>query len=58
MNDADWLRKHLRGKAQRAGAETPTSTVRSKVRGLVKRAARKVLGSPREEPAQEEPNQS
>ncbi len=39
MNDADWLRKHVRGKVQRAAVETESSTgLKQRVRRLVARA--------------------
>lgn len=37
MNDADWLRKHLRGKTQRAKAETSDSRLRRVVGRVLKR---------------------
>lgn len=40
MNDADWLRKHLRGKVQRSAVQTPTS---SRVKDLLRRAVVRVL---------------
>lgn len=37
MNDSDWLRKHLRGKTQRAVAETSDSRLRRFVGKVLKR---------------------
>ncbi len=37
MNDSDWLRKHLRGKTQRAVAETSPSMLRRLVGKVLRR---------------------
>ena len=37
MNDSDWLRKHLRGKTQRAVAETSDSRLRRFLGKVIKR---------------------
>jgi hypothetical protein len=43
MNDADWLRKHVRGKVQRAAVETESSRgLKQRVRSLVSRVLRRL----------------
>lgn len=46
MNDSDWLRKHLRGKTQRAVAETSASPLRR----LIGRALGRIRGARDKEP--------
>ncbi|MFT5584171.1 MAG: hypothetical protein ACI9VR_001756 [Cognaticolwellia sp.] len=48
MNDSDWLRKHLRGKTQRAVAETSPSKLRRLVGRVLKRLRPQV--EPKKEP--------
>jgi hypothetical protein len=40
VNDADWLRKHLRGKVQRSAVQTPTQ---SKLKDALRRVVVRVL---------------
>lgn len=42
MNDADWMRKHLRGKVQRTAAETESKGLKARVRRLVAKVLRRL----------------
>ena len=43
MNDADWLRKHVRGKVQRAAVETESSRgLKQRLRELLSRGLRRL----------------
>ncbi|MCP4808087.1 MAG: hypothetical protein GY913_31475 [Proteobacteria bacterium] len=52
MNDADWMRKHLRGKVQRTAAETESTGLKARMRRFVARVLRRVRpDEPADEPS-------
>ena len=59
MNDADWLRKHMRGKVQRAAVETESSKgLKQRVRRLLSRALRGLRPSEAPDQSDQRPSAS